>query len=278
MAGSLRVGVEWSQDSIKLNKAAEQGEAALSMKVYSKQSLKMEPVFALDQLLDFIMIFDLQEFAIQYVQTIKYSTFSQILCMDIYTEIEEYQFIVQLFKLAFIQCYKVIIDCFFDFGQWSINDNFDSQKPFSPYTKIVDKCEMGNSQPWSVKQYKPLKMPDKVTDDNTRVQYWVGSGNFDEACWPGNLLLWLIDADHIVNTLASSKVNAPGPQYTEQELDTKSYLYSVAEPYYTDFMVGLIDTLKGIVKGQGYEEDKHHVIIDTNVADHLPESQTGFSG
>lgn len=54
----------------------------------------MYPVFRLDKLIDHQMKFDLDEFYVKHVTAIKYNMFSTMLCLDIYTEIQEYQFVV----------------------------------------------------------------------------------------------------------------------------------------------------------------------------------------
>jgi hypothetical protein len=40
-----------------------------------------------------------------------------------------------------------------------------------------------------------------LTNDKTKTIYFVGSGNFDDGCFPGNIFMYVIDAD----MLASSK-------------------------------------------------------------------------
>ena len=61
------------------------------------------------------MNFQVDEFAIKFTTAFKYSIWQNMLCFDIYTEIEEYQFLVDM-SLRFIECYKTLVDCFFDFG------------------------------------------------------------------------------------------------------------------------------------------------------------------
>jgi hypothetical protein len=47
------------------------------------------------------------------------------------------------------------------------------------------------------------------------MQYLVGSGNYDEACFPGNILIGLIDWDH---NIALDARTAPGPQVESQDM------------------------------------------------------------
>jgi hypothetical protein len=232
------------------------------MRIFTKQEFHLYPVFRLDKLIDQQMKFDLDEFYIRWVTAIKYNMFSTTLCFDVFAEIQEYQFVVQLFKVGIVECYKTLVDCFFDFGQWAVTDNIASEKPFSPYTKLIDKCDLGTSQPWYIKQYKP------ILNDATRIQYWVGSGLYDEACFPGNILIWLVDLDHIIKTAASG----PQPKVDEKDkLETKSYIYTVIKPYYDSFMMDAVNSLADIGHSSGYEQGKEHTIIDAKVEDYFSE-------
>lgn len=162
--------------------------------------------------------------------------------------------------MGLVECYKTLIDCFFDFGQWATTDTITTEKPFSPYTKFIDKCTLGTSQPWYVKQYKP------ILNDPTRIQYWVGSGKYDEACFPGNILIWLVDLDHIIKTAT------PGPQPKKLDKDvieSKSYLYNYLKPFYDRLIMGSIDALNEMGEQSGYEKDKQHVFIDAKVEDYF---------
>lgn len=64
---------------------------------------------------------ELDEFEIKQVQSFNYEFFSNMLCLDIYTEIEEYQVTVTQ-DMSLVECYKNIVDCFWDFGQFASDD------------------------------------------------------------------------------------------------------------------------------------------------------------
>ena len=56
----------------------------------------------------------------------------------------------------YVECYKTLVNCFNDFGQWAANDTFLSEKPFSPWEKVIDNCSLSSLQTMTVKQYQPL--------------------------------------------------------------------------------------------------------------------------
>ena len=79
-----------------------------------------------------------------------------MLCFDVYTEIEEYQFKIDM-TLQMIECFKTVVDCFFDFGQYSSGDtSTNTKKPYSPFAKILDSCSLSSTQTVEVKNYQPL--------------------------------------------------------------------------------------------------------------------------
>ena len=135
------------------------------------------------------MNFEVDEFAAKFTTAFKYNIWKNMLCFDVSTSTDEYNLLIDM-SLRLIQCSKTLIESFLDFGQWSKTDNYKTQKPFSPFAKLLDSCNLSVSQTVTVKNYKPL------TGDTTRTQYWVGSGNYDDSCFPGNILIWLIDYDH----------------------------------------------------------------------------------
>jgi hypothetical protein len=66
-----------------------------------------------------------------------------MLCLDIYSEIQEYSVII-LNNLKLVECYKTLVDCIFDWGQFAKFDTVNSEKPESPFTKLLDKCQLGS--------------------------------------------------------------------------------------------------------------------------------------
>ena len=57
----------------------------------------------------------MEEFAAKFTTAIKFNMYENMLCFDIYSEVEEYKFTINM-ALRMIQCYKTLVDCFFDFG------------------------------------------------------------------------------------------------------------------------------------------------------------------
>ena len=80
-----------------------------------------------------------------------------------------------------------------DFGQYAPFDNTSSSstyKPYGPYAKLLEKCSLNGGNSWTVKDYKPL------LNNPLQKTLFVGTGDFDYGCFPGNVMLWLIDFDH----------------------------------------------------------------------------------
>lgn len=123
---------------------------------------------------------------------IHYNRYSNFLCFEMYSDITD--FIAQVEQsFQFVQCSKVIVDCLSDFGQWWFNDFSTTQKPFSPYAKWFDECRLEDYGNFLVQQYQPFK-----TGAGWNPTYrFVGSGNFDNGCWPGQLDYWLYQLEKV---------------------------------------------------------------------------------
>ena len=48
------------------------------------------------------------------------------------------KFIVITMINKFAECYKTLVDCFFDVGQFQNRDNVRTEKPFGPFAKLLD--------------------------------------------------------------------------------------------------------------------------------------------
>jgi hypothetical protein len=144
----------------------------------------------------------------------------------------------------------VLVDCFFDFGQFAESDTTTSEKPISPFTKILDKCQLGSVQTKTIKQYQPLK------NDSTRKQFWVGDGTYDQACFPGNILIWLIDIDHNLATYKNIfpvyKTAAAGPRVESENFNDETFMgtvfkkaliYEYVKPIYQKAVMTLMEIL-----------------------------------
>jgi hypothetical protein len=89
------------------------------------------------------MNLDLDEFAIKWTSDMNYHLYKNMLCLDVKTEIEEYSVLI-LNNLRFVECYKTLVDCFFDWGQFAKDDTSTTEKPLGPFTKLLDKCSLGS--------------------------------------------------------------------------------------------------------------------------------------
>ena len=56
---------------------------------------------------------------------IYYDYYTNDLCIDVYTEFEDIILSLDM-TLAFVECYKVLIDCLNDFGQFYSSDSYTS--------------------------------------------------------------------------------------------------------------------------------------------------------
>lgn len=99
----------------------------------------MVPTIRIDYLFEQSMQLVLDEFYIRHVTSFKFHQFKNMLCLDVFTEIQEYQLLI-LNNLRIIECYKTLVDCIFDFGQFAAKDTQDSEKSISPFTKLIDQC------------------------------------------------------------------------------------------------------------------------------------------
>jgi hypothetical protein len=131
----------------------------------------------MNRLFDTNMVLEFEEFKMFHKTQFAFYTYTNELCIDIFSEIDNFQ-IKSTLELKFIQCFKKLIDCFDDFGQFYMNDYPTSQKPISPYAKLFDECSLGVDEPVTLKEWKPLEYVsvDGTTKEYQRTVRWVGSG------------------------------------------------------------------------------------------------------
>ena len=266
MSGAQRLGFEWIKSSQDYNKVNNEGYIEIYFNVYSKQSLHLQPQFKIDRLVDNSMNWKMDEFYIQAQTAFKYNIWMNMLCLDVSFQTQAYEILIDM-STRFVECYKTVVDCFFDFGQFAKADTITSEKPFSPYAKLLDKCTLSTQQTVTVKNYKPL------TNDPTATQFLVGSGNYDEACFPGNVLIYLIDYDHLIALAAKA---APGPQVMsieDQETDfwKKTVLISYIKPLYEKAILGGMSML--VEFAQQFEpnhKDGTHTLSEVKMEDYFP--------
>ena len=278
VSGDMRVGFEWEQSFEKYDKTQEKGKVEIDLKFYSKQSLQLDPIIHLDKLMEQEMTFDLDEFYIQHVSSFKYHIFKTMLCMDVFTETQEYTIRIEN-NMKFVECFKVLVDCLFDFGQFAVDDSLTTTKPYGPFAKVLDDCYLGSSQTKTIKEYKPL------LNDNTRTQYWVGDGSYDTACWPGNLLILFIDLDHNLATYSLPfKLGAKGPQTHEIPTDrwndkeellaglwNKAVVYEYVRPAYDKMVLQFLDVVRSAAEVYPMDNaEGAYTVFEAKAEDYLP--------
>ena len=81
----------------------------------------------------------------QYVFSASWDRYGNYLCMDNFFQIEDFSLTVDVTQ-RFGECYKVLIDCFMDFGQFPEGDRTEKglDKPFSPFAQFFDECELSS--------------------------------------------------------------------------------------------------------------------------------------
>ena len=197
----FRVGQSWDNDHASIDKATRTGFNRVKLSYYAKGMFNLRPRIQLDKLLSFEQTMNMNEKALRLSSRVGYEYFTHMLCIDIWTELDE--IVIDLNqKVQMISCYKNIIGYLFDFGQYAIteSDTINTQKPYGPFAKLLDKCSLGNSQSWASKTYKPFSKGTKPSLASALTvvtqQYWVGDGSWNSGgCFPGNVLVWLIDLD-----------------------------------------------------------------------------------
>mmetsp|Transcript_18062 Transcript_18062/g.30812 ORF Transcript_18062/g.30812 Transcript_18062/m.30812 type:complete len:90 (-) Transcript_18062:354-623(-) len=88
----------------------------------------------------------------EHASQIYYDFYTNDLCLDVYSQIEDFTVQTQV-TTAFIECYKVLVDCFNDFGQFYLGDTETTEKPFSPYAKIFDSCSLSNDATFDLRTF-----------------------------------------------------------------------------------------------------------------------------
>lgn len=146
-------------------------------------------------------------------------------------------------SFSFLQCMKVLVDCLNDFGQWFEYDTSSTEKPFSPYAKWFDQCELSGTQAFLIQSYSLSGY-----EWSPAMTYrWVGSGAFDDGCWPGQLDYWMVTLE---NYIISSTTSAPNPFYQGGMQGKKhpdhdefegTFLSNILGPYLQKAIITFID-------------------------------------
>lgn len=113
-----------------------------------------------------------------------------------------------------------------------------------------------------MKNYRPL------LGDTTATQYWVGSGAYDDSCFPGNILIGLIDYDHI------KALGVHGPQVAskhDQDFWKNTVIYEYIKPAYEKAVISGMDMLKDFVSQyEPNHEDGTFTMFEHDASDYLP--------
>jgi len=90
--------------------------------------------------------------------------------------------------LRLVECNKNLIDTFDDFGQFAEWDTETSDKPFSPYAKFFDECDLSNQDTVTIKQYQPFASGEDLYGRNLIRWLGDGSSSVNQNCYPKNLI------------------------------------------------------------------------------------------
>jgi len=112
-------------------------------------------------------------------------------------------------------------------------------------------------------------------NDETRIQYWVGDGTYGPACFPGNLLIYLIDIDHNTAVFGGSipglAVASENPEEHLKNLWRKTVAYEYIKPYYEKLILGILDLIAEYASSlEPNNEDGNYTILDAKMEDYLP--------
>lgn len=69
---------------------------------------------------------DWPETYFKYVTGIHYNRYTNFLCLEMFTDVTDFILQVQ-HSFQFVQCYKVLVNCMNDFGQWFSSVSWNSR-------------------------------------------------------------------------------------------------------------------------------------------------------
>mmetsp|Transcript_7634 Transcript_7634/g.11848 ORF Transcript_7634/g.11848 Transcript_7634/m.11848 type:complete len:171 (-) Transcript_7634:35-547(-) len=167
--------------------------------------------------------------------------------------------------MAFLECYKILIECLNDCGQFSEDDTSTTEKPISPFAKIFDQCELSNDASFVLKEFDIFTM----FPDFLHTIKWLGQGptaytqsSYYPDCFPGNI----VRAIYLMERSAASAVGLPAGM-TEQELFesdehpslVKTFVKPFVDYYVVKFLTFLSDQAKAF---EPNHEDGTHVLYN----------------
>jgi hypothetical protein len=113
--GSATTGFKWEQDITDLDKETNDGSYELNHIMYIKYDIYSTISFVLNRLFKAELSFDIVETELKHTTGFKYYIYENDLCMNIVTEITDFEYVTQM-TTAYIECFKNLIDSFDDFG------------------------------------------------------------------------------------------------------------------------------------------------------------------
>jgi hypothetical protein len=170
-----------------------------------------------------------------------------------------------------VECFKVLIDSFGDFGQFVDNSEtteMSYDKPFSPYAKIFDQCSMSTQQSFTLQTVEPLTLiPALGSSVSSYTYFLVGYSDFSasdgtntvDACWPGRLDWLAYKVEKMITsyatfpryqaTISGGTPDEPmfhtdlskEPNFNEEE---RGFISKYVGPYLSNALINLIEHLR----------------------------------
>ena len=140
----MDIGFEWNQENENYDPDARLGYHNLDLAYYLKFYLSNNFVLKLQRILQTQLVINWPETYFKYVTGIHYNRYSNFLCLEMFTDITDFIMTVE-HSFQFVQCYKTLVNCLNDFGQWFSSDTTTTEKPFSPYAKWFDFCDLSGA-------------------------------------------------------------------------------------------------------------------------------------
>ena len=130
----------------------------LSFSAYSSQEWQPEIKLSIDKLYENQMEITLEQFELKYVWQADWNRYNNYLCIENFFEVEDFSVNVDVTQ-RFGECYKVLIDCILDFGQFPEGDRTEKglDKPFSPFAQFFDECELSSLRSFQISEWQPFE-------------------------------------------------------------------------------------------------------------------------
>ena len=175
------------------------------------------------------------------------------LCFDIYSTIDDFKLTLSM-TTAFVECYKTLVECLFDYGQFVMNDNAQTEKLFSPFAKIFDKCELSNVDTATLKEFQPFGSDSFLANKN--VIYWVGSTSYTTyypECFPGNIA-------RAIYLWEKSSSKAASPVVGDSDMSDSGFFTNLVKPHLHGLIMWGMQSLREFAESHeiNHEDGTHH--------------------